>query len=84
MHILRQYYEITRPLPWEGAVTSLRALCPACLLYTSTPEFLQLSFGLREDWGTAQVVFAAGSTQIDVYVYTEWTDACLLYPSSCV
>ena len=30
-----------------------------------TPEFLQLSFGLREDWGTEQVVFAAGSTQID-------------------
>jgi len=30
--ILRQYYEITRPLPWEGAVTSLRALCPAGLV----------------------------------------------------
>jgi hypothetical protein len=40
-----------------------------------TPEFLQLSFGLREGWGTEQVVFASGSTQIDVYVYTEWTDA---------
>ena len=40
-----------------------------------TPEFLQLSFGLKEDWGTEQVIFAAGSTQIDVYVYTEWTDA---------
>lgn len=40
-----------------------------------TPEFLQLSFGLREDWGTEQVVFDSGSPQIDVYVYTEWTDA---------
>lgn len=40
-----------------------------------TPEFLQLSFGLREDWGVEQAIFAAGSTQIDVYVYTEWTDA---------
>ena len=34
-----------------------------------------LSFGLREDWGTEQVVFDSGSPQIDVYVYTEWTDA---------
>ena len=41
-----------------------------------TPEFLQLSFGLREDWGTEQVVFDSGSPQIDVYVYT-----CLLYTS---
>lgn len=40
-----------------------------------TPEFLQLSFGLKEDWGTEQAIFASGSTQIDVYVYTEWTDA---------
>lgn len=40
-----------------------------------TPEFLQLSFGLKEDWGTEQVVFGAGSPQIDVFVYTEWTDA---------
>lgn len=40
-----------------------------------TPEFLQLSFGLREEWGTEQVIFDSGSPQIDVYVYTEWTDA---------
>ena len=40
-----------------------------------TPEFLQLSFGLAQDWGTEQVVFGSGSPQIDVYVYTEWTDA---------
>lgn len=40
-----------------------------------TPEFLELSFGLKEDWGTEQAIFASGSTQIDVYVYTEWTDA---------
>lgn len=30
--VLREYYEITRATPWEGAVTSLRALSPAGLV----------------------------------------------------
>lgn len=42
-----------------------------------TPEFLQLSFGLSAELepGVEQMVFGSGSTQIDVYLYTEWTDA---------
>lgn len=30
--ILREYYEITRAMPWEGRVNSLRALSPANLV----------------------------------------------------